>query len=179
MMLVGDVADRIAILVDDLVDTANTVTRAAKLLKEEGAVKVYALITHGVLSGGAIERINSSAIDKIVVTNSLDQEKNQSKCSKLEVLEVGHVFAEVSNDVIAHVVELTGSCRLYEECITEKALAFCLSMIDTQKVFVFPFIVDWNPTQPSIIPKFVWSLWFMLLEEYEFLVQDLLLLLPE
>lgn len=177
MMLVGDVADRTAILVDDLVDTANTVTRAAKLLKEEGAVTVYALITHGVLSGEAIERINSSAIDKIVVTNSLDQEKNQIKCPKLEVLEVGHVFAEVSKDVIALVVELTGSYRQYGECITEKALAFCLSMIDTQKVFAFLFIVGWNPTQPSIVPKLVWSLKFMLLEEYEFLVQDLSLLL--
>ena len=99
MMLVGDVAHRIAILVDDLVDTANTVTRAAELLKEEGAVTVYALITHGVLSGGAIERINASAIDKIVVTNSIDQEKNQSKCPKLEVLEVGHVFAEVGYQI--------------------------------------------------------------------------------
>ena len=97
MMLVGDVAGRTAILVDDLVDTANTVTRAAKLLKEEGATMVYALITHGVLSGGAIERINTSAIDKIVVTNSIDQEKNQIKCPKLEVLEVGHVFAEVGH----------------------------------------------------------------------------------
>lgn len=96
MMLVGDVAERTAILIDDIVDTANTVTRAAKLLKEEGAVMIYALITHGVLSGEAIERINNSAIDKIVVTNSLDQEKNQMKCPKLEVLEVGHVFAEVS-----------------------------------------------------------------------------------
>ena len=97
MMLVGDVAGRTAILVDDLVDTANTVTRAAKLLKEEGATMVYALITHGVLSGGAIERINTSAIDKIVVTNSIDQGKNQTKCPKLEVLEVGHVFAEVGH----------------------------------------------------------------------------------
>ena len=84
MMLVGDVSDRTAILVDDLVDTANTVTRAAKLLKEEGATMVYALITHGVLSGGAIERINASAIDKIVVTNSIDQEKNQGKQQKEE-----------------------------------------------------------------------------------------------
>jgi ribose-phosphate pyrophosphokinase len=98
MMLVGDVADRTAILIDDLADTSNTITRAAKLLKNEGASKVYALVTHGVLSGDAIDRINASALDKVVVTNSVDQRENCKRCPKLEVLEVGNVFAEVSTD---------------------------------------------------------------------------------
>jgi ribose-phosphate pyrophosphokinase len=96
MMLVGDVRDRTAILIDDLADTSNTITRAAKLLKKEGASKVYALVTHGILSGDAIERINASALDKVVVTNSVDQSVHLRRCPKLEVLEVGHVFAEVS-----------------------------------------------------------------------------------
>lgn len=95
MMLVGDVSGRTAILVDDLADTSNTITRAAKLLKKEGATKVYALLTHGVLSGDAIERINASALDKVVVTNSVPQEEHKKRCPKLEVLEVGHIFAEV------------------------------------------------------------------------------------
>lgn len=94
MMLVGEVAGRTAILIDDLADTSNTITRAAKLLKKEGASKVYALVTHGVLSGDAIERINASALDRVVVTNSIDQREHKLKCPKLEVLEVGHVFAE-------------------------------------------------------------------------------------
>ncbi|KAJ5916663.1 hypothetical protein N7504_000678 [Penicillium tannophilum] len=94
MMLVGDVRDRIAILIDDLADTSNTITRAAKLLKKEGASKVYALVTHGILSGDAIERINASALDKVVVTNSVEQNDHLRRCPKLEVLEVGHVFAE-------------------------------------------------------------------------------------
>lgn len=94
MMLVGDVSNRTAILVDDLVDTSNTITRAAKLLKKEGATKVYALLTHGVLSGDAIDRINASALDKVVVTNSTPQEEHKKRCPKLEVLEVGHIFAE-------------------------------------------------------------------------------------
>ncbi|KAI9857486.1 MAG: ribose-phosphate pyrophosphokinase [Trichoglossum hirsutum] len=94
MMLVGDVANRLAILVDDLADTSNTITRAAKLLKKEGATKVYALLTHGILSGDAIERINASALDKVVVTNSVPQEEHRSRCPKLEVLDVGTVFAE-------------------------------------------------------------------------------------
>ncbi|KAJ6082954.1 hypothetical protein N7467_007089 [Penicillium canescens] len=94
MMLVGDVRDRIAILIDDLADTSNTITRAAKLLKKEGASQVYALVTHGILSGDAIERINASALDKVVVTNSVEQQEHLRLCPKLEVLEVGHVFAE-------------------------------------------------------------------------------------
>lgn len=94
MMLVGDVAGRSCILVDDLADTANTITRAAKLLKKEGATTVYALLTHGILSGDAISRINASAIDKIIVTNSVPQHRHRQACSKLEVLDVSHVFAE-------------------------------------------------------------------------------------
>ena len=98
MMLVGDVANRTAILVDDLADTSNTITRAAKLLKKEGATKVIALLTHGLLSGDAIERINNSALDKVVVTNSVPQEEHKVRCPKLEVLEIGTVFAEVCRD---------------------------------------------------------------------------------
>ncbi|EXJ87841.1 ribose-phosphate pyrophosphokinase [Capronia coronata CBS 617.96] len=94
MMLVGDVSGRVAILIDDLADTSNTITRAAKLLKKEGASKVYALVTHGVLSGDAIDRINASALDKVIVTNTVDQRDHSRRCPKLEVLEVGHVFAE-------------------------------------------------------------------------------------
>ncbi|PGH10890.1 hypothetical protein AJ80_07333 [Polytolypa hystricis UAMH7299] len=94
MMLVGDVSNRIAILIDDLADTSNTITRAAKLLKKEGASRVYALVTHGILSGDAIDRINASALDKVVVTNTVAQDEHMRRCPKLEVLEVGHVFAE-------------------------------------------------------------------------------------
>ena len=95
MMLVGDVASRTCIVVDDLADTCNTITRAAKLLKKEGAQQVYALITHGVLSGDAIEKINASQLDKVIVTNSVPQEEHQKRCPKLVVLDVGHLFAEV------------------------------------------------------------------------------------
>ena len=96
MMLVGDVSKKTCILIDDLADTANTITRAAKLLKREGATTVYALITHGVLSGDAIEKINASFLDKVVVTNSVPQEDHLKCCPKLKVLDVGHIFAEVS-----------------------------------------------------------------------------------
>lgn len=133
MMLVGDVADRTAILVDDLADTSNTITRAAKLLKKEGANKVIALVTHGVLSGDAIDRINASAIDKVVVTNSVDQEENKKRCQKLEVLEVGNVFAEVSwiapsrvviRDIAPRGQSIDNHSRPSEESTTERVSAF-------------------------------------------------------
>ncbi|KAL9088360.1 MAG: hypothetical protein Q9159_003134 [Coniocarpon cinnabarinum] len=94
MILVGNVAGKTAILIDDLADTSNTITRAAKLLQRKGAQHIIALVTHGVLSGDAIERIGASALDKVVVTNSVNQEEHQARCKKLEVLEVGGVFAE-------------------------------------------------------------------------------------
>jgi ribose-phosphate pyrophosphokinase len=96
MMLVGDVAGRTTILIDDLADTCNTITRAAKLLKNEGATKVYALVTHGILSGDAVDRIKASALDKVVLTNSVCQAEHKELLQdKLDVLEVGFVFAEV------------------------------------------------------------------------------------
>ena len=94
LLLVGAVANRCAILIDDLADTSNTITRAAKLLKKSGASCVYALVTHGVFSGDAVDRINASCLDKVVVTNSVPQEGHLQRCEKLEVLEVGNVFAE-------------------------------------------------------------------------------------
>lgn len=87
MMLVGDVKDRVCILIDDLIDTGNTITRAAKLLKKEGATHIYALLTHGILSGDAIPRINASAIDKMIVTNTVPQNDHKRLCPKLEYLD--------------------------------------------------------------------------------------------
>ena len=106
MMLVGEVTNRTAILIDDLADTSNTITRAAKLLKKEGATKVYALLTHGILSGDAIDRINASALDKVVVTNSVPQDEHKRRCSKLEVLEVGTIFAEARRSMLEHYIVL-------------------------------------------------------------------------
>jgi ribose-phosphate pyrophosphokinase len=98
MMLVGDVEGRTAVLIDDLADTCTTISRAAKLLKREGATKVIALVTHGIFSGDAIDRLRSRDLDKIVVTNSVDQTEHQELLGdKLEVLEIANVFAEVSD----------------------------------------------------------------------------------
>ncbi|KAK7206539.1 phosphoribosyltransferase-like protein [Myxozyma melibiosi] len=95
MMLVGDVTNRVALLIDDLVDTSNTITRAAKLLKDRGATKVFAIITHGIFSGDAIQRIQASALDKVITTNSAPQLENKMMLgSKLEILDVSKIFGE-------------------------------------------------------------------------------------
>ncbi|ODV65723.1 phosphoribosyl pyrophosphokinase [Hyphopichia burtonii NRRL Y-1933] len=94
-MLVGDVKDKVCVLVDDLIDTSYTITRAAKLLKDQGAKYVYALVSHGIMSGDAVNRINKSAIDKLIVTNSVPQLDHISQLGdKLEVLDVSRILAE-------------------------------------------------------------------------------------
>jgi len=129
MMLVGDVAGKTAILIDDLADTCNTITRAAKLLKKQGASKIYALVTHGVLSGDAIDRINQSALDRVVVTNTIDQQEHCKRCPKLEVLEVGTIFAEVSF-ISLITSSFTNSSRLFDVFTTARVSAFCFSTIE-------------------------------------------------
>lgn len=95
MVLVGHVAGKVAILVDDMADTCGTLCLAAEHLAEAGVDKAYAIVTHGILSGKALESIEKSALDKLVVTNTLPQEENVKGCSKLEVIDIGPVLGEV------------------------------------------------------------------------------------
>lgn len=92
--LVGNVRQRTAIIIDDLADTCQTLIKAIKKLKEMNASKVYAIVTHGILSGQALKLINSSLIEKLVVTNTIPQEDNGKHCIKLSILDVTPVFAE-------------------------------------------------------------------------------------
>jgi len=94
MMLVGNVKGRVCILIDDIADTSFTITKAAKVLVDNGAVKVYALITHAIMSGDAIDRINKSCIDEVIVSNTVPQEEHLAKCSKMKVFDVAPIFAE-------------------------------------------------------------------------------------
>jgi ribose-phosphate pyrophosphokinase len=79
---------------DDIVDTANTLCKAAQALKEEGAVRVVAYCTHPVLSGGAVERIAESDMDELVVTDTIPLSKAAQTCSKIRVLSVAGLLAE-------------------------------------------------------------------------------------
>ncbi|KAI5451608.1 hypothetical protein NCC49_001591 [Naganishia albida] len=95
MVLVGSAKGKIAVLVDDMADTCGTLGLAAKRLLEEGATKVYAIVTHGILSGPALRVIQESGLEKLVVTNTIPQQQNCEGCDKIEVVDVSLVLAEV------------------------------------------------------------------------------------
>jgi len=94
MNIIGEVEGRTCVIVDDLVDTANTLCEAAKALKERGASKVLAYCTHPVLSGKAIERIANSALDEIVVTDTIPLREQGAKCGRIRVLSIAGLLAE-------------------------------------------------------------------------------------
>jgi len=94
MNVIGDVTGRTCILVDDIVDTAGTLCTAAAALKEEGAISVVTYITHPVLSGPAVERIANSAIDEMVVTDTIPLCEDAAACSKIRQLSLDRLLAE-------------------------------------------------------------------------------------
>jgi ribose-phosphate pyrophosphokinase len=95
MVLVGNVDGKIAILVDDMADTCGTLVLASKHLAEAGAVRIFGIVTHGILSGNALETIANSALEKLVVTNTIPQDQNVARCDKIEVIDIGLVLGEV------------------------------------------------------------------------------------
>ena len=102
MHLIGDVADRTCLIVDDMVDTAGTLCKAADALKEEGALKVVAYCTHPVLSGNALDNINNSSLDSLVVTDTIPLSPEAKQCKKIRQLTMGKFLGEsirrVSNE---------------------------------------------------------------------------------
>ena len=94
MNIIGDIEGKVCIVPDDIIDTAGTLCNAANALKDKGAKAVKAYITHPVLSGPAIERLNESSIDELVVTNSIPLSKEAKKCSKIRVISLANTIAE-------------------------------------------------------------------------------------
>jgi ribose-phosphate pyrophosphokinase len=94
MVLVGDVRDKVTILVDDMADTCGTLAKAAATLNEHGAREVFAIVTHGILSGKAIETINQSCLSGVVVTNTVPLGDKVERCPKLKVIDVSGTLAE-------------------------------------------------------------------------------------
>ena len=94
MNIIGEVEGKVCIVPDDIIDTAGTLCNAAKALKDNGAKAVKAYITHPVLSGPAIERLNKSEIDELIVTNSIPLNKDAKKCSKIRVISIANIIAE-------------------------------------------------------------------------------------
>jgi ribose-phosphate pyrophosphokinase len=100
MNIIGEVAGKTCVMIDDLVDTAGTLCQAAAALKDEGAQKVVAYITHAVLSGGAVERIAGSVLDEIVVTDTIPLSEAARKCKKIRQLSVAGLLAETIRRIL-------------------------------------------------------------------------------
>jgi len=94
MNIIGEVKDQIAILLDDMVDTAGTLTMAADALKKDGAKRILGCCTHPVLSGPAIARIAESPLEELIVTNTIPLSPQAQHCSKIKVLSVAHLIGE-------------------------------------------------------------------------------------
>jgi ribose-phosphate pyrophosphokinase len=99
MMVIGDVKGKDVLLVDDIIDTAGTLCKAADLMLEEGATSVSALITHPVLSGPAYERVEKSELKKLIVTDTIPLAQQSDK---IEVLSVAGLFADVIGKIESH-----------------------------------------------------------------------------
>jgi ribose-phosphate diphosphokinase len=96
MELIGEVEGKNVILVDDMVDTAGTLVKAAEIMKDKGALSVRAICTHPILSGGAYDRIASSALEELIVTDSIPLKEEMSK---IKVLSCAELFAQVMHSV--------------------------------------------------------------------------------
>jgi len=94
MNIIGDVEGRTCIIMDDIVDTANTLCKAAEVLKQRGAIRVLAYCTHAVLSGQAVSRVAESELDELVVTDTIPLRPDAEKCPKIRVLSIAGLLAE-------------------------------------------------------------------------------------
>ena len=94
MNVIGEVAGKTCVMIDDLVDTAGTLCAASDVLKERGATRVVAYITHAVLSGPAVERLEKSVLDELVVTDTIPLSPAAQACSKIRQLSVSELLAE-------------------------------------------------------------------------------------
>ncbi len=94
MNIIGDVSGRSCFIVDDIVDSAGTLCNASDALLEQGAIEVYAYVTHGVLSGEAVERVNKSSLTKLVVTDTIEESDLVIKSDKIEVISTSSLLGE-------------------------------------------------------------------------------------
>jgi ribose-phosphate pyrophosphokinase len=94
MILIGEVRDRACVIVDDICDTAGTLCKAAQLLKDEGASEVHAYISHGVLSGPAVERVTSSVMESLVITDSIAPTEAVKDAHNIRVISAAPLFAQ-------------------------------------------------------------------------------------
>jgi len=94
MNIIGDVKDKIAVIIDDMIDTAGTICKAASAIMDRGAKEVYAVATHPVLSGPAVERLAQSPIKEVVVSDTIPLKEEAQRLDKIKVLSVSKLLGE-------------------------------------------------------------------------------------
>jgi ribose-phosphate pyrophosphokinase len=111
MVLVGDVKDKIAIIVDDMADTCGTLAKAADVVMEHGAREVMAIVTHGILSGKAIDALNGSKLKKVVVTNTVPHEEKKKLCPRIETIDISSTVRSLVSACTLNNTDFIIACR--------------------------------------------------------------------
>jgi hypothetical protein len=138
MVLVGDVEGKTAILVDDMADTCGTLVKAADVLIAEGAKDVLAIVTHGILSGNAIEALNGSKLKKIVVTNTVPHEDKKELCDRIETIDISPTVSRLLTETVPTLTinslpKLAGGRTMARAChsssSTHRSIRPCLHLL--------------------------------------------------
>ncbi len=124
MTVIGDVKGKTCIIVDDICDTAGTLVKAAQLLTDHGATEVHAYITHGVLSGPAVERVEKSVMKSLVITDSIDQPDAVKNCANIRIVPTAPMFAQAIINIwngtsVSSLFELDTLGPIYEGLYTD------------------------------------------------------------
>lgn len=140
MVLVGDVSGKTAIIVDDMADTCGTLAKAADVVIQHGAKSAIAIVTHGILSGNAIEALNNSKLEKVVVTNTVPHEDKKLVCSRIETIDISPTVSTARQIAVLSVDdELTNfrsSLRPAVVPTTARVCRSCSSMPPLTKTFM-------------------------------------------
>ena len=94
MNVIGNVSNKTCVIVDDIIDSGGTIVSAAKILKEKGAKDVHVYVSHGVLSGNAVEKIKKSKIKNLVITDTIDNSQKLKKANNIEILSISNLVGE-------------------------------------------------------------------------------------
>lgn len=141
MVLVGDVTDKTAIIVDDMADTCGTLVKAADVVMQHGAKRALAIVTHGILSGNAIEALNNGKLEKLVVTNTVRHEEKKALCPKLETIDISPTVCSSSTVhsltwdyhqiyvVLNRLIQFDSLPKRVGEPTTARVFLFCSSML--------------------------------------------------
>ena len=130
MVLVGDVKDKTAIIVDDMADTCGTLVKAADVVIQHGAKDAIAIVTHGILSGNAIDALNGSKLKKVVVTNTVPHEEKKDRCSRIETIDISPTVRQLCTlPADLNTDSLLSLRKPADELTMAKVYRSCLSML--------------------------------------------------